>query len=51
MRLIYKLRSQQLELISNLALDKALKTAHSYTIRPELVSQLARPRFTRIRSW
>ena len=43
-RLIYKLRSQQLELISNLALDKALKYAHSYTIRPELVSQLARPR-------
>ena len=43
-RLIYKLRSEQLELISNLALDKALKTAHSYTIRPELVSQLARPR-------
>jgi exonuclease SbcD len=43
-RLIYKLRSQQLELISNLALDKALKSAHSYTIRPELVSQLARPR-------
>ena len=43
-RLIYKLRSPQLEAISNLALDKALKTAHSYTIRPELISQLARPR-------
>jgi DNA repair protein SbcD/Mre11 len=43
-RLIYKLRSEQLELISYLDLDKALKTAHSYTIRPELVSQLARPR-------
>ena len=43
-RLIYKLRSQQLESISNLALEKALKKAHSYTIRPELVSQLARPR-------
>lgn len=43
-RLIYKLRSEQLELISYLELDKALKTAHSYTIRPELISQLARPR-------
>jgi DNA repair protein SbcD/Mre11 len=43
-RLVYKLRSEQLELISYLDLDKALKTAHSYTIRPELVSQLARPR-------
>ncbi len=43
-RLIYKLRSEQLELITNTALDAALKPAHSYTIRPELVSQLARPR-------
>ena len=43
-RLIYKLRSEQLELISNTALDAALKPAHSYTILPELVSQLARPR-------
>ncbi len=43
-RLSYKLRSEQLELISNSTLDQALKTAHSYTIRPELVSQLARPR-------
>lgn len=43
-RLIYKIRSEQLELISYLDLDRAFKTAHSYTIRPELVSQLARPR-------
>jgi DNA repair protein SbcD/Mre11 len=43
-RLVYKLRSEQLELISYLELDKTLKTAHSYTIRPELISQLARPR-------
>ena len=43
-RLVYKLRSEQLDSIGNLALDKALQTAHSYTIRPELVSQLARPR-------
>ncbi len=43
-RLTYKLRSEQLELISNATLDQALKQAHTYTIRPELVSQLARPR-------
>ena len=43
-RLIYKLRSEQLELISSSAIEKSLKKAHSYTIRPELVSQLARPR-------
>ncbi len=43
-RLTYKLRSEQLELISNATLDQALKPAHTYTIRPELVSQLARPR-------
>ncbi|GAB4525940.1 MAG: exonuclease subunit SbcD [Pleurocapsa sp.] len=43
-RLIYKLRSEQLELINNSAIALALQTAHSYTIRPELISQLARPR-------
>ncbi len=43
-RLIYKLRSQQLEAIDTSHLQKALQPAHSYTIRPELVSQLARPR-------
>ena len=43
-RLIYKLRSEQLESINTNAVDRALKTAHSYSIRPELVSQLARPR-------
>ncbi|MDJ0649247.1 MAG: exonuclease subunit SbcD [Xenococcaceae cyanobacterium MO_188.B19] len=43
-RLTYKLRSEQLELINNATLDQALKAAHTYTIRPELVSQLARPR-------
>lgn len=43
-RLIYKLRSEQLDLIDNAALHQALSEAHSYTIRPELVSQLARPR-------
>ena len=43
-RLIYKLRSEQLDLINTNAIDKALQTAHSHSIRPELVSQLARPR-------
>jgi exonuclease SbcD len=43
-RLIYKLRSEQLDLIDNTAIHQALSAAHNYTIRPELVSQLARPR-------
>ena len=43
-RLIYKLRSEQLELINVTALQQELKTAHHRTIRAELVSQLARPR-------
>ncbi|NES18798.1 MAG: exonuclease subunit SbcD [Symploca sp. SIO3E6] len=43
-RLIYKLRSEQLDLIDNPAVHQALAEAHNYTIRPELISQLARPR-------
>ena len=43
-RLSYKIRSEQLDAIDNAALQEMLKSAHSYTIRPELVSQLARPR-------
>ncbi|AKG23623.1 nuclease [Calothrix sp. 336/3] len=43
-RLIYKLRSEQLDLIENSVLHQALSSAHTYTIQPELVSQLARPR-------
>lgn len=43
-RLIYKLRSEQLDLIHNASLHSALNAAHSYTIQPELVSQLAKPR-------
>ncbi len=43
-RLIYKLRSEQLDLIDNAALHEVLSQAHTYTIQPELVSQLARPR-------
>jgi DNA repair protein SbcD/Mre11 len=43
-RLIYKLRSEQLDIIDNTSLHSALSSAHTYTIQPELVSQLARPR-------
>lgn len=43
-RLIYKIRSEQLDLINTNIIPEALIPAHSYTIRPELVSQLARPR-------
>ena len=43
-RLIYKIRSEQLDLVRGAVLRAALKKAHTYTIRPELVSQLARPR-------
>jgi exonuclease SbcD len=43
-RLIYKLRSEQIDLIDNAALHSALSSAHTYTIQAELVSQLARPR-------
>ena len=43
-RLIYKICSEQLDLIDTSELREALSTAHTYTIHPELVSQLARPR-------
>jgi exonuclease SbcD len=43
-RLVYKIRSEQLELINTNQLDEALKPAHSYSIRAELISQLNRPR-------
>ncbi|PSB03677.1 exonuclease subunit SbcD [Merismopedia glauca] len=43
-RLIYKLRPDQVEQIETNTLHQALTDAHSYTIQAELVSQLARPR-------
>lgn len=43
-RLIYQLRSEQIDQIDSAALHRALSQAHTYTIQPELVSQLARPR-------
>ena len=47
-RLIYKVSSDQLDLIDTSALHQALQSAHSYTIRPELISQLARPRLPQL---
>jgi len=43
-RLIYKLHSEQMDLIDSSCLHTALSPAHTYTIQAELVSQLARPR-------
>ena len=43
-RLIYKLRSEQIDLVETSVLREALEDAHSYTIQAELISQLARPR-------
>jgi DNA repair protein SbcD/Mre11 len=43
-RLIYKIRSEQLDLICTGDLHQALSDAHTYSIQPELASQLARPR-------
>ncbi len=43
-RVNYQIRSEQLELINNAVIHEALKSAHSYTIRPEIISQLSRPR-------
>ncbi|MBH8554511.1 exonuclease SbcCD subunit D [Nostocaceae cyanobacterium CENA357] len=43
-RLVYKLRSEQMDVIDSASLHTALNPAHTYTIQAELVSQLARPR-------
>jgi exonuclease SbcD len=43
-RLIYKLRSEQMDVIDSASLHTALSSAHTYTIQAELLSQLARPR-------
>ncbi|MBW4576609.1 MAG: exonuclease subunit SbcD [Aphanothece sp. CMT-3BRIN-NPC111] len=49
-RLIYKLRSDQLDQIDSTAVHKSLSEAHTYTIQAELVSQLARPRLPELGS-
>ena len=43
-RLVYKLSPAQIDQIDHTALHQILALAHTYTIRPELVSQLTRPR-------
>ena len=43
-RLVYKLNPAQIEQIDHAALHQVLTKAHSYTIHPELISQLTRPR-------
>lgn len=43
-RLIYQVRSDQLDQIDSSALHQILQAAHTYTIQADLVSQLARPR-------
>jgi DNA repair protein SbcD/Mre11 len=43
-RLIYQLRSEQIEQVDNTILQQVLAPAHTYNIHAELVSQLARPR-------
>jgi exonuclease SbcD len=43
-RLIYQVRPDQLDQIDNPAIHQSLSEAHTYTIQPELVSQLVRPR-------
>ena len=43
-RLVYRLNPAQIEQIDHAALHQALTSAHSYTIHPELISQLTRPR-------
>lgn len=43
-RLLYKIQPRQLSLLDDRLLHEALKSAHSYSIQGELVSQLATPR-------
>ncbi|PZO15729.1 MAG: nuclease [Leptolyngbya foveolarum] len=43
-RLVYKLRADQVEVVDNNLIGEALEKAHSYTIQPQLISQLSRPR-------
>ncbi|WP_044260472.1 exonuclease subunit SbcD [Richelia intracellularis] len=50
-RLIYKVFSEQLNLIDTPELHKALSHSHSYTIHPELISQLARPRIPELSAY
>ena len=43
-RVSYKLRADQVEAVDNTLIGEALERSHSYTIQPQLISQLSRPR-------
>ena len=43
-RLIYQLRPEQVDRVDDSLIHQALSSAHNYTIHPELISQLSRPR-------
>lgn len=43
-RLIYQLRPEQVDRVDDALIHHALSSAHNYTIHPELISQLSRPR-------
>jgi exonuclease SbcD len=43
-RLLYKVRSEQLELINRSPIEEALKSAHSFSVRTELVHEVSRSR-------
>lgn len=49
-RLIYTIRPDQIDQIDGAALHTALAPAHTYTIHPELVSQLSRPRLPELKA-
>jgi exonuclease SbcD len=49
-RLVYHLRSEQLEQIDTNAIHQALNNAHTYTIHPEIVSQFSRARLPELGS-
>jgi DNA repair protein SbcD/Mre11 len=49
-RLMYQLYPYQMDAIDCQVVHAALESAHTYTIHPELISQLARPRLPELRS-
>ena len=49
-RLVYHLRSEQLDQVDTTVIHQALSPAHSYTIHPEIISQFARARLPELGS-
>jgi exonuclease SbcD len=49
-RLVYHLRSEQLDQIDTNAIHQALTPAHTYTIHPEIISQFSRARLPELGS-